>query len=482
MQRNKGNSISSSMIYKTMERYVVMAFQMIVQIVIARILEPSDYGIVSMMMVFIAIATIFIQNGFNMALVQKKDADETDFSTALMVNVAIGIFMYAVIALSSPAIARFYNQPFIDKCLPVMSLLLVFGSVNSIQIAIANRKMMFGQLFMCSVVSSFVSGVLGIVCALFGLGVWALVIQQLSSSVALSIMLLFQQHWVPNWTFRKDSAKSLFSFGWKLLAAGLLNQIYNELNSLVIGKRYTSSDLAYYTKGNQFPKYLTMGVDSSISSVMFAAFSKNQADRKSLHSLMKKTIIVNSYLIIPLLALMAMVAHPLVTVLLTDKWQPLVPFLRICCITCALHPLASTQVQAIAAVGRSDVRLKIEIVKKGIGIGLLVLAVPYGPMVIAISAAIAGIIGVIIGAVACSIITSYPFKNLATDNLPVLITTIISMAPLYFIGKLNLNPVLLISIDCIVGLGFYLFISAIFNLYGFQYMKKYVKNIFSNNK
>ena len=461
-----------------MERYVVMAFQMIVQIIIARILDPSDYGIVSMMTVFIAIATIFIQNGFNMALVQKKEADETDFSTALMVNVAIGIFMYAVIALSSPAIARFYNQPFIAKCLPVMSLLLVFGSVNSIQIAIANRKMMFGNLFKCNVVSSIVSGVLGVASALYGFGVWALVIQQLSQSVILSIMLLLQQHWVPNWTFRKESAKSLFSFGWKLLAAGLLNQIYKELNSLVIGKRYTSSDLAYYTKGNQFPKYFTMGVDSSIGSVMFAAFSKNQADCKSLHSLMKKTIIVNSYLIIPLLALLAMVAHPMVTVLLTDKWQPLVPFLRICCVTCALHPLASTQVQAIAAVGRSDVRLKIEIVKKGIGIGLLILAVPYGPLAIAISAAIAGVIGVIIGAVACSVITSYPFKNLVTDNLPVLISTIISMAPLYLIGKISLNPILLILVECVVGLGLYLFISALFNLYGFHYLKEYINQHF----
>lgn len=475
MKKSSGNSVSASMIYKTLERYVVLAFQMFVQIVIARILSPSDYGIVAMMTVFISVATIFIQNGFNMALVQKRDADETDFSTALIVNLAIGLVLYIIIALLSPLIASFYNQPYIETCLPVLSLLLVFGSVNSIQIAIANRKMLFKNLFKCNVIASLLSGIAGIGAALLGWGVWALIIQQLTSSIALSIMLYLQQHWKPNWKFSGRSAKQLFSFGWKLLVAGLINQIYKELNSLVIGKKYTSSDLAFYTKGSQFPKYITSGIDSSIGSVMFSAFSKNQNNKLALHEQMKKTITINSYFVFPILAILGAAAEPIVKILLTEKWLPLVPYLQICCITFALHPLASTQMQAIAAVGRSDVRLKIEILKKAIGILLLLFAINYGPLWIAISAAIAGVIGVIIGAIAGRITVGYPLKNLFTDIGPTFLITLFMTAAMMAVGQYPFNCYILLLIQTIVGCVIYLVLSKCFSLYGFEYMVNMIK-------
>ena len=471
MKESKGNSVSSSMIYKTLERYVVMAFQMVVQIVIARILSPSDYGVVAMMTVFISVATVFVQHGFNMAIVQKKDADDTDFSTALIVNMAIGVVLYLIMVVCSPAIASFYNQPDITKFLPALSLLLVFGSINSIQIAIANRKMMFKNLFKCNVVASLLSGIAGIGTALLGWGVWALIVQQLTSSIALSIMLYLQQHWKPNWKFSGKSARTQFSFGWKILVAGLLNQIYRELNSLVIGKQYTSSDLAFYNKGSQFPKYVTMGVDSSISSVMFSAFSKNQNNREALHEQMKKTIVINSYLVFPILALLGVAAEPIVSLLLTDKWLPLVPYMQICCITFVLHPLAAVQVQAITAVGRSDVRLKIEILKKGIGIGLLILMMSYGPFAIALSAAVAGIIGVVIGAVAGKITTGYPLRHLISDLGPTILITCLMVAAMYGVSLFDVPAIIKFILETLVGGLVYLGVSAIFNLYGFEYLK-----------
>ncbi len=473
--KSRGNTVSASMIYKTLERYVVLAFQMIVQIIIARILAPSDYGLISMMMVFIAIANVFVQNGFNMAVVQKKDADVTDFSTALIINVLIGSVLYLGIVVFSPSIAIFYNQPYITKCMPVMALLLIVGAVNSIQIAIANRQMQFKNLFKCNVVASFSSGVLGISAALIGLGVWALIIQQLTNSVVLSIMLYLQQHWKPNWVFDRKRAGELFAFGWKLLAAGLLNQVYNELNSLVIGRRYTSSDLAFYTKGSQFPKYVTTGVDSSISTVMFSAFSKNQNNRDALHEQMKKSVVVNSYLIFPILTFLAVAAEPIIKLLLTDKWLPMVPYMQICCLIFAFHPLASTQMQAIAAVGRSDVRLKIEILKKGIGVLLLILMMDKGPMGIAISAAITGILGVIIGAVAGKVTTGYPLKSLITDLFPISIASIIMGLPMFFIGKIPVPSVLLVVLELLAGIVTYWGISIVFDFYGYSYLKNYLK-------
>lgn len=481
-KNNRGNTVSASMIFKTMERYVVMAFQMIVQIVIARILDPSDYGLISMMTVFIAVANVFIQNGFNMAIVQKKDADITDYSTALIINLSIGVVLYLLIVLFSPAIASFYYQPYITKCMPVMALLLIIGSVNAIQIAIANRHMLFKNLFKCNVVASFSSGVIGIVSAICGLGVWALIIQQILHSLVLSIMLLFQQHWKPNWVFDKTKARELFSFGWKLLAAGLINQIYNELNSLVIGRRYHSDDLAFYTKGSQFPKYVTTGVDSSINTVMFSAFSKNQENVEALHKQMKKSITVNSYIVFPILTYLGIAAVPIVKLLLTDKWLPMVPFMQICCLTFAFHPLASTQMQAIAAVGRSDVRLKIEFLKKGIGIGLLILMMSKGPMGIAISAAITSIVSIIIGAVACRITTGYPLKNLLTDIAPILLASIVMAIPISFIGRLGMEPVWTVIIELFIGFLVYGLTSYVFKLYGFNYMMGLLKSTIHRNE
>ena len=473
--KSKGDTVSASMVYKTLERYVVLAFQMIVQIIIARILAPSDYGLISMMMVFIAIANVFVQNGFNMAVVQKKDADVTDFSTALIINVIIGFILYLGIVVFSPSIAIFYKQPYITKCMPVMALLLIVGAVNSIQIAIANRQMQFKNLFKCNVIASFSSGALGIGSALIGLGVWALIIQQLTNSIVLSIMLYLQQHWKPNWVFDRKRAGDLFAFGWKLLAAGLLNQIYNELNSLVIGRRYASSDLAFYTKGSQFPKYVTTGVDSSISTVMFSAFSKNQNNRDALHEQMRKSVVVNSYLIFPILTYLAVAAEPIINLLLTDKWLPMVPYMQICCLIFVFHPLASTQMQAIAAVGRSDVRLKIEVLKKGIGVVLLIMMMDKGPMGIAISAAITGILGVIIGAVAGKVTTGYPLKRLITDLLPISIASIIMGLTMFFIGKISLSAVLLVILELLVGTVIYWGISFVFNFYGYNYLKNFLK-------
>lgn len=462
------------MIFKTLERYLVMAFQLVVQIIIARILSPHDYGIVAMMSVFIAIAHVFIQNGFNMAVVQKKNASEVDFGTALLINFLIGVVLYLLLVLFSSQIAHFYSQPLIRTCMPVMALLLVIGSINSIQIAIANRSMQFKKLFKANIVASIISGTIGILSAFAGLGVWALIIQQLGFSVVLGIVLLLQQHWVPKFYFCKKSALEMFSFGWNLLAAGLINQIYNELNSLVIGKKYTSSDLAFYTKGSQFPKLITMGIDHSISSVMFSAFSRKQEDQKQLHILIKKTNRVNSFFVLPLLMILAMIAKPLVTVLLTEKWLPIVPYMQICCFTFAFHPLGATQGQVIAAVGRSDIRLKAEFLKKGLGLFFLFLSLPYGPFYIALSAAATSLFGVMLGTVFCKVFVSYKIRDSIMDILPIIMISIVVGFTLFPLMQLSINPILSVILGIVVGFLVYLSLASIFKLYAFLYFRDFI--------
>lgn len=473
---SKENSISTSMIFKTLERYSVMLFQMVVQVVIARILSPSDYGVVAMMGVFINIATVITQNGFNRAVVQKKEADEKDFGTALTINTLISVFLYFTIFITAPWIAGYYNNPDIKLLIRVLALTLPISSINSIQIAVANRQMVFGSLFKCSLVASIVSGLIGVFCALLGFGVWALIIQQLTVHLITTIMMVFSLNWKPRFHYKVKSAKEMFSFGWKMMVAAMINTIYNELASLIIGRKYTSSDLAFYSKGKYFPNLITMGMDASMESVMLSAFSKKQDNEKDLHTLMKKSQSFNCYLLFPLLGIFAMVAKPTVHLLLTDKWLPCLPFLYLACFTCAFHPIASSQMQSIAAMGRSDVRLKLELLKKGIGIGLLIPAIKYGPLAIAINAAITGVIGVIINTVACRMVVKYPIRATIKDVLPIALATLFSIAPLYFLNDLQIGAIPEIIIKGIIGVGLYIAITAVFKFDAFVYFKVFVSN------
>lgn len=475
----EGNSVSASMIYKTLERYLAMGIQLVVQIVIARILSPSEYGIVAMMVVFTHIAGIFINNGFNMAIVQKPKADGKDYSTAFTINMAIGVALYVILFFAAPFIENFYSQEGMSKSLRILALLLIPGALNSIQIAIATREMKFAKLMKCNLTASVVSGALGVASALLGFGYWALIIQQLSQSTVLSIVLLGIMKWRPSFGYDKTGAKEMFSFGWKILIAGLLNAVYNELNSLVIGKRYSSADLAYYSKGSQLPRVLVTGVDTSIHSVVFSALSKRQNDMKALHNLLYKAININSYVLFFCLGTFAVVAKPLVVILLTEKWLPLLPFLYICCFTMAFHPMASAQVQAITAVGRSDVRLKIEIIKKTTGVLLLILAVylDYGPMGIAVSGAITSLLSVMIGAVACRITTKYPLRNIVRDICPIIAITLVMVSFMFpLLNWLDLNVYFSVVVGVLGCALLYWIESIVFKFYGYVFLKSFLLN------
>ncbi len=470
----KSNSISTSMIYKTLERYSVMLFQMVVQIIIARILAPSEYGVIAMMTVFINIATVFTQNGFNRAVVQKKEAGNVDFGTALTINFIIGCFFYLLIFITAPWIAAYYHNTDIKLCIRVLALILPLGSLNSIQVAIANRQMAFGGLFVCTLVASVLSGVVGVVCAVCGLGVWALIIQQISNVLITTILLSTTLNWKPRFCYDKDSAKSMFSFGWKMMAAALLNTVYNELSSLIIGRRYTSSDLAFYSKGKYFPSMITTGMDAAMDSVMLSSFAKNQENIASLHLLMKKSQNINCYLLFPSLALFAVIAEPVIELALTEKWLPCLPFLYIACFTFAFQPISSSQMQSIAAIGRSDIRLKLEFLKKGVGVLLLIPSIKYGPWGIAVAAGITSICGLIINTVACKKIVRYPISETVKDVFPILLVSLAVMALMFYIKSLIVSPWLQIIVVGLAGFSLYILVTGLLKFFGFSYLKDFV--------
>lgn len=471
----KQETIAVSMLWKTFERYSVLGSQLLVQIVIARVISPDEYGLISMMTVFISIATIFIQNGFNMALVQKKDSTDIDCSTAFFINLAIGMVLYLILFATAPLIAGYYHEPQITQCLRVLGLILLIGSITSIQTAIATRNMQFRTLFIGNLSGSVVSGAVGIAAAIMGFGVWALVIQQLTNKLVVTMVMLVLLKWKPQLIVDKASAKTMFVFGWKLLAAGMINQIYNEMNNLVIGRKYTSNDLAFYNKGKQFPNYVTTGIDGSIQSVMFSAFSKKQSDIKAIHDMLRKSISVNTYIIFPLMVGLALVAEPFTAVVLTEKWLPIVPYMQICCLTFALHPIETAHLQALAAIGRSDIRLKLEFVKKPIGILLLILSISHGPFAIALSAMITSVISFIVDIAASRICIKLSFKEQIKDLLPCVLLTAVMGVVVYFVKYLPFSNLVMLCVQVSMGCIVYIGASAIIKPVGYRYMLQFVK-------
>ena len=375
---NLKTSVLSSLFWKFLERGGVSGVQFIVQIILARLLLPEDYGVIALIVVFIAISQTFVQSGLGTALIQKKKVTDADYSSVFYLSLGIALVFYCILFLGAPAIAAFYNQPLITPVLRVLGLTLFFGAVNTIQNAVIARNFLFRKLFVSSLGAVLLSGVVGVAMAYAGYGVWALVGQQLISAIALCIIMWFTVQWRPKLIFSVARVRELFSFGWKLLVSGLIDVTYTNLSSLIIGKLYPASMLGYYTKGKEFPNVLVSNINSSIQAVMFPAYAKNQDNRPMVKQIMRRALVTSAFLVFPAMAGLAAVAEPLIELLLTDKWLIAVPFLQIFCAVYALWPIHTVNLQAINALGRSDVFLKLEILKKIVGVSMLAVTVPIG--------------------------------------------------------------------------------------------------------
>lgn len=472
---SNNTSITSAMITKVMERYSSMACQIIVQILLTRILSPHDYGLVAMMTVFINISSLFINNGFGMAVVQKQTLEDQDIKTAFTINLLMGGALYAIIFFAAPSIAYFYNQEQLCDCLRVLALVLVIGSLNSIQTSLATRKLLMKKLFVSNITSCVISGAIGIGCAYSGLGYWSLIIQQLSACIISTLILNTSLGWRPAFGYSHDSAKSMFGFGWKLFAAGLLNTTYNELSGLIIGKKYSASDMAFFSKGKTFPSTISSGFDSAIHSVMFSAFSRNQDKRTQLLNLFSRTIATNTYLICFCLGLFAVIVPSLTVILFTEKWLPLVPFARITCITLIFHPLAAAQVQAITSIGRSDIRLLKEIIAKTIGIIMIILCIPYGPIGIALGMCFSGIISISIGALFCQKYVNAPIIQSLKHMLPNIGVMTIAIIVSYIVSNQFSNHYLNLSITTVTWILVYFALSHIFHVSTYVFLSDKIK-------
>ena len=475
-QYTKSN-ILTSLFWKLLERGGTQGIQFIIQIVLARLLAPEQFGTIAIVMVFIHLAQVFVQSGFNTALIQKKDADDVDFSSVFYLSLALAGILYLIIFLSAPYIANFYNDDILIPVLRVLSLTLFAGAFNSIQNAFVSRNLLFKKLFKSSLGAILISGVLGIIAAYQGLGIWALVIQQLVNQISITIIMWFTVKWRPKLVFSFSKVGELFSFGWKLLASSLLNMLYMELRTLIIGKMYTPSMLGYYNRGQQFPKVIVSNIDGSIQSVMLPTLSARQDDRKRVKEMMRRAIVSSSFFIFPMMVGMAVVAEPLVKIVLTEKWLPAVPFLQIACFTFALWPIHTANLQAINAMGRSDVFLKLEIIKKIMGLIILGVSLPFGVYAIAFGGIFSGLIGTFINAYPNKELLNYSYKEQWLDIMPSLLISLIMGVIVYLFNFLNVPAWQILILQIVSGGIIYIGLAKIFKIESFTYLVGTMKQL-----
>lgn len=475
--------ISSALIWKLMERFSVQGVQFVLQIILARLLDPEHYGVLSLMIIFTALANVFIQTGFNSALVRSDDIREEDYSSVFWVSFGIAVILYGVIYVCAPLIGWFYNMPSIVAPLRVLALMLLPGAFNSIQLAKVGRELDFKKVFFGNLAGIVIAGGVGIALAYMGAGLWALVAQNVLNITVACFVMFLTIRWRPKFICDLKRVGKLFSFGWKILVSSLIDTLYQDLRSLVIGKKYAPDTLGYYNRGKNFPQFIILAVSGTVQSVMLPAMAQNQKDRAAMKELTRRSIMLSCYIMFPLMAGLAGVATPMVRLLLTDKWLPCVPFLQIYCFSLAFNPVHMCNLQAINAMGRSDIFLKLEIIKKIIGILALVIALFCfeSPIAIAMTGAFTALTSCFINAYPNKKLINYAYPEQVKDMLPSFILSLVMLATIFPIQLLNLNVVFTLILQVVVGIVVYVAASSVFRLQPFMFLLSFLKEKKQNN-
>lgn len=474
------NGVISNIVWKLAERMTAQIVTFIVSIILARLLDPSHYGIIAMVMVFITIANVFVQDGLGSALIQKKNADELDFSSVLIINIIFSMFLYFILFITAPYITCFYGKGYeqLTSIIRVLSFRLIFSAINSVQQAYVSRKMIFKKFFLATLLGTIVSAIIGIWMAYHNFGVWALVAQYLINVAIDTIILQISLNKWIKLRFSFERVKNLFNYGWKILGASLLNNGYQELRTLLIGKNYTSSNLAYYSKGKQFPELLVININTSIGAVMFPKMSKEQDDIKKLKDITRQSIRFSSYLLTPMMFGLMSIAHQFILLLLTEKWLFSVPFMQLYCIFYLAQPIHTANMQAIKALGRSDIYFNLEMIKKIIEIIVLISVMKISVFMIAASATILNWLFIFINSYPNNKLLNYSLKEQIKDIFSPIIMGVIMGGVVLLVGQLKISLFYLILVQILMGIIVYIILSILMKNKEFIYLLKMIKKLF----
>lgn len=477
----ENSGVMSNFLWRLAERFGAQGVAFVVSIVLARLLAPEAYGTIALVTVFTQILNVFIDSGFGNALIQKKDADDLDFSTVFYFNIAICVLLYLGMFLAAPLIAKFYNDASLTPVVRVLSLTLIISGVKNVQQAYVSRTMQFKRFFFATLGGTIGAAVIGITMAYFGFGVWALVAQQIFNATVDTLILWISVKWRPKWMFSWQRLKGLFSFGWKLLASSLLDTVYSDLRQLIIGKMYTKTDLAQYNRGKQLPDLLVNNIDTSINSVLLPAMSQVQDNPERVKNMTRRAMKTSTYVIAPVMMGLAFTAESIVHLILTDKWLPCVPFLRIFCITYMFYPVNTTNLNAIKAMGRSDLFLKLETIKKVIGLIVLLGTMWFGVMAMAYSLLFTSITSQIINSWPNKKLLDYSYPEQIRDILPGILLAVFMGCCVYPVKWIGFSDLLTLFIQVVMGACIFIGGSALLKLEGFRYLWEQLKLVWRKN-
>lgn len=443
------------MSWSLVENFSLQGIQFVIGVLLARVLSPSDYGMVGMLAIFTAISQTLINSGFSTAIVRKTDRTQTDLSTAFWFNIGVGIVLYFILFFSGPLIARFYNVPLLADLIKVTAITLIFNSLCIVQQALFTIKMDFKTQAKISVTASLVTGITGVAMAYNGFGVWSIVWPGVAGGAVRCVMLWVSSKWRPDKVFSKRSFRELFSFGSKLLVSGLIDTLYNNIYPIIIGKKFSATDLGYYSRAEGYSQLPATSITGVLQRVTFPMLCEIQDDMARLENVYRRLLRLSAFVVFPAMTGLAAIAEPLIRFMITDKWLMCVPYLQILCIAIMWHPIHAINLNLLQVKGRSDLFLRLEILKRIIGILIIIIAVPFGIIWMCV--------GKIISSIFCLIINTYytgklihvGFIKQMKDLLPILFLSLFNGAVVLGISCLINNTALQVIIGLITGVVIY---------------------------
>lgn len=471
---NTKSQVVSGLLWKFAESACADVVSFLVSVILARMLLPSDYGEIALVNVFIVLANVFVVNGLGTALVQKKNADNVDFSSVFYFNIALSLVLYGILFAASPSIANFYKMPHLKWVLRVLAMKIPIAAINSVQNAYISREMIFRKSFLVTLIGTVISAFVGIFMAYTGYGVWALVAQVLTNCVIDTILLFVMIRWFPSWSFSFERLKGLIDYGWKILFSSLIKVGYDQISSLVIGRLYTGEDLAYYSRGKKYPDMVVADINSTISTVLFPAIAKNQSDMERVKAITRRSMKTSTFVLTPLLIGLSALAEPFISWMLTDKWLPCVPYLRVCCIYYMMQPVQTANLQAIRAIGRSDIILKLDIIKRGSGLLILLLMMNHGVMGIALAPVGMSILATLVNIPPNKKFLGYSYLEQFKDIVPNFAISTVMGILVYFesnyLMQMDLGNFFILVIGIVSGVCIYIVSAVLLRIESMQYL------------
>ena len=483
-ENNLKNKTFNGLKWKFLERSCAQIVSLIVSIVLARLLLPSDYSVVSIVTIFFTFCNLIISSGLNTALIQKKNADLLDYSTVLYVTLAISILMYIIMFFTAPLIANIYHKDILIPVLRVMSLTFFINGFKSILCSYVSSRLEFRKFFLSTIVGTVISAFVGIIMALKGFGAWALVAQQMTNSFIDTLILFITTKFKIALQFSFVRLKKLFGYGWKIFAAGIITVIYDQILPLVVGIKYSPEDLAYYSKGQNYPGIVNNTINDTLMSVVFPVMSKLQDDKKAVLSATRRFIGVSSYIVFPAMIGFFAVSRNFVRVVLTDKWLPIAPFIQIFAFSYMFNIIQTGNLQTIKAIGRSDITLILEVIKKVLYLIVIIIFIKFSdsPLMLALSSIVCTAIATIVNTFPNRKLINYKYKNQIMDLLPNFVISIIMGLVILSMNRLNIPLLLLFLMQIAAGALIYLALSIFTHNSNYSYIVDNIKKYFNKNK